>query len=237
MWASLSPWVDHNDIARLNKIHHTLPKSIRADSKKLIRTMRIYEQLLNNIRDSVIILTNIFSQKMNSDIGFYTFLRDNVFLIDDFAPVRKQTCNLVNDFNELQNSTRHGVERCINTFFTHVGFNRTYAERAAFQLLTSYGGEHSETADLAKFPEDVKRVIKDLTIRTDTIRNLVPSYRYTLDNCIDMALADCDKEALSLWTKAGEIFNVNQEKKHEDVKDAAKADTAVENDKTDKQDI
>lgn len=211
-------WIDCEAIAKLETLYQTLQESIQPNSTKLLHLMHIYEQMVNNIRDSVIIMTNIFSQKITSDTGFIQHLAYTVSQSADFEPIRSQACNLADKLAELKNTTQISVDKCIDTFLPHIGFNRTFVEREALQLFNSYSGVRLDDDGVEKFNSDLDRVTKDIRIRIDTIRKNGREQRGGLDNCIDATLGECDREALSLWNEAVQTFNFNQGKKEEDKK-------------------
>lgn len=165
--------------------------------------------LTNNVRDSVIIMSNLFAQNtLYSDRGLYEFLSNKIFTVD-FATVRDDTCGLADALNILRQGTQQTVEKCIDTFFTQIDFKRDVTERQAEQFLLEHRADRNGAVNAEKFNEDFVRVIRNVLNRTDTIRNNVQKFRFPLYDCIHAAIQDCHKEMYLVWRKAHLILHFN----------------------------
>lgn len=174
-----------------------------------MRAVNKYETLVNNVRDSVIIMTNLFAQNtLYSDRGLYEFLSNKIFTVD-FATVRDETCGLSNTLNVLRLGTQQTVEKCIDTFFTQIDFKRNVTEHQAEQFLLEYSDDQGELVDAEQFNTKFVSVIRDILKQTDTIRNTVQKFRFPLYDCIHAAIQECHKELYLIWRKAHVILHFN----------------------------
>lgn len=209
IWSSLLPWIDHHAVENMTSTYHRLPATLQPDAKQLIRAVKKYEQLVNNVRDSAIIMTNLFAQNaLNSVRGLYEFLSTKLFTVD-FATVRDETCGLADALNVLRQGTQQTVEKCVDTFFTQIDFDRNVTERRAEQFLLDYSGGQGQVASVEQFNSEFLSVMRDILNRTDNIRNNVQKFRFPLYDCIHAAIQECHKELYLLWRKAHVILHFN----------------------------
>lgn len=208
MWFNILPWIDHESIEKTKAIYSSLSATHQPATKKIIRALEIYDQLLCNLRNSVIIMANTLAQStLFSDLGVYNFLwrqfEDKNFV---FEPVRKDTCSLIDAMYSTRQNTQNNIENCIDTFLTEIEFKRNATEREIFALFSSFN-----VVGLSTFEKDLSTVLKDVEVRTAKIHRIVttPKSRDPLYGCIHVALQECNAQIHSIWGKAYEIFHID----------------------------
>lgn len=208
MWSNILPWIDNEAVEKTKAIYSSLSATHQPATKKLIRALEIYDQLLSNLRNSVIIMANTLAQStLFTDLGVYNFLwrrfEDKNFVFD---PVRQDTCSLIDAMYSARQTTQNNVENCIDTFLTDIEFKRNATEREVLALFTSFN-----VVGLSAFEKDFSEVLKDVEVRTTKIHRIVttPKSRDPLYGCIHVALQECNAQIHSIWGKAYEIFHID----------------------------